>query len=60
MKSLGCFKCVSYNQKSYRYTTGQRNVSGGVVWYRVYAKHRCGLEQEDLYPQHCGFEDKDD
>lgn len=37
------------------YTTGQRNVSGGLAWYRAWAKHRCNLKQEDKYPNHCDF-----
>jgi len=52
----GCGICIHYNQRSYLYTTGQRNVSGGIVWYRAWAKHRCNLKQEHLYPNHCDFE----
>lgn len=52
-----CWKCKHYNQRSYLVTTGQRNVSGGVAWYRIWAKHRCNLEQEEYYPRLCDFEE---
>lgn len=51
----GCWICLHYNQRFYKYTTGQRNVSGGVAWYGAWAKHRCNLKQEDKYPRHCDF-----
>lgn len=53
----GCGICISYCQRSYLVTTGQRNVSGGVAWYRIWSKHRCALKQEDRYPKHCDFEE---
>lgn len=54
MKATCCF-CEHYNQRSYKITTGQKNVSGGIAWYRVYAKHRCNLKQEHLYPRRCDY-----
>lgn len=53
----GCGFCNHYCQRSYKFTTGQKNVFGGVVWYRAWAKHRCNLEQEDKYPRNCNFEE---
>jgi len=50
-----CCDCEHYNQRSYLCTTGQKDVSGGIVWYRQWAKHRCDLKQEHLYPRHCDF-----
>lgn len=50
-----CWICAHYCQRSYKVTTGQRNVSGGVAWYRIWSKHRCNLNQEDMYPRDCNF-----
>lgn len=52
----GCWLCLHYCQRSYLFTTGQRNVSGGIAWYQVWSKHRCNLEQEDKCPNHCDYE----
>ena len=53
--NVACCFCEHNNHRSYKHTTGQKNVSGGIVWYRTWAKHRCDLGQEHLYPRHCGF-----
>lgn len=53
MKS--CSDCENYNQRSYKIAIGQKNVSGGIARYRVYAKHHCNLEQEYLYPRYCDY-----
>lgn len=47
--------CEYYCQTSELVTTEQRNVSGGLVRYRKWSKHRCALKQEDKYPRHCNF-----
>jgi len=51
-----CSLCKHFCQRSYIIITGQRNVSGGLAKYQVWAKHRCNLKQEDLHPNKCGFE----
>jgi hypothetical protein len=55
MKFVACWSCEHYNQRSYKVATGQKNVSGGIVWRRVWAKHRCNLKQEHLYPRYCDY-----
>ena len=52
-----CWICKHFCQRSYKVTFGQRNVSGGVAWYRIWAKRRCNLKQEDRYPNNCDFEE---
>lgn len=37
------------------YTVPTRNVSGGLIHYRIWDEHRCKLEQEDKYPNQCNF-----
>lgn len=51
-----CCSCVHYEERSYLYTTGGRNVSGGVAWRRGWSKHRCNLKQEYRYPNSCDYE----
>jgi len=54
--SDSCWMCKHYCQRSYLYTTGQKNVSGRPAWYQKWSKHRCNLKQEDRYPNQCDFE----
>jgi hypothetical protein len=48
--------CKHYCQRSYLFTTGQKNVSGGIAWYWKWSKHRCNLKQEEFYPRLCDFD----
>ena len=44
-----CWKCMFYNDRSYLVTTGEKNVSGGVAWYRIWSRYACDLYDECFF-----------
>ena len=54
-----CWICKHYCQTSTLVTDGTRNLSGNLVKFRKWSKHRCALKQEDKYPRDCDFKRND-
>lgn len=44
-----CGECIHYNYRSYKVCFGERNVSGGSVWYRIWSKFRCNIKKCQQY-----------